>query len=226
MEIVLELLGVFAIMLGVKRGADALGVLGAGSLAMWSGILVATYLIRRRGASWRDLGLSWPKGAKSWASTLGWALVAIVSVFAAMALVVQPITTALGLETPASAADRFQGLMGHPGRLIAYLVVVVWLGAALGEELQMRGFVLNRLAELFGRGKVGWGAAVVTQAMIFGSLHVYQGLHGVIATAIVGAVLALVYLAAGRRLLPVVIGHGVINSVILIALYLHGGVIQ
>jgi membrane protease YdiL (CAAX protease family) len=225
-RIVAELVWVFAVMLGVKRGADALGVLGAGSLAMWCGVLVATFLMRRRGASWRDLGLSWPKGAKSWASTVGWALVAIVSVFAAMGLVIEPITTALGLETPASAADRFQVLMGHPGRLIAYLVVVVWLGAALGEELQMRGFVLNRLADLFGRGKAGWGAAVATQAVVFGSLHVYQGLHGVISMTVIGAVLALVYLGSGRRLLPVVIGHGVINTIILVALYLHGGVIQ
>lgn len=226
MRIVAELLGVFAVMLGVKHGADALGILGAGSLAMWCGVLVATFLIRRRGRSWRGLGLSWPQGARPWASTAGWALVAVVSVFAAMALVIQPITTALGLETPSSAADRFQPLMGHPGRLIAYLVVVVWLGAALGEELQMRGYVLNRLADLFGRGRAGWGAAVATQAVIFGSLHVYQGLHGVIATTVIGAVLALVYLGSGRRLLPVVIGHGVINTIILAALYLHGGIIE
>ncbi len=226
MRIVVELLLVFAVMLGVKWGADEVGLLGAGSLAMWCGVLVATFLIRRRGASWRGLGLSWPKGTKAWGATAGWALVAIASVFAAMALIIEPVTGALGLETPASAADRFQVLMGHPGRFFAYLIVVVWLGAALGEELQMRGFVLNRLADLFGRGKVGWSAALATHAVIFGALHAYQGLHGVIATGVIGAILALVYLASGRRLLPVVIGHGVINTIILTALYLSGGVVQ
>ncbi len=226
MKIVAELLLVFAVMLGVKWGADQVGVLGAGSIAMWCGVLVATWLMRRRAGTWRGLGLSWPAGARAWRSTLGWASVAVVSILAAMALVIEPVTSALGLETPAGAADRFQPLMGHPLRLAVYLVVVVWIGAALGEELQMRGFVLDRLAELFGRGKLGWGAAVATQAVIFGSLHAYQGLHGMIATAVIGAILAVIYLAAGRRLLPVVIGHGVMNTIILTALYLNGGVVN
>lgn len=226
MKIIVELLLVFAVMLGAKWGADELGMIGAGSLGMWCGVLVATWLMRRRSGSWRDLGLTWPQDARAWWSTLGWTLVAIVSVFAAIGLVIEPVTSALGLETPASAADRFQPLIGHPVRLAVYLVTVVWIGAALGEELQMRGFVLNRLADLFGRGKVGWGAAVLVQGVIFGSLHAYQGLHGVLATGVIGAVLALVYLASGRRLAPVVLGHGVINTIILLALYLNGGVVD
>lgn len=226
MQIVAELLSVFAVMLGVKWGADALGLIGAGSLAMWCGIAVATWLLRRRSESWGELGLVWPTGFKAWRSTLGWALLAIVSVGAALGLVVEPLTSALGLETPASAADRFQPLIGHPVRFAAYLVVVIWIGAALGEELQMRGFVLNRLADLFGHGKLGWGAAIVVHAAIFGALHAYQGLHGVIATGVIGAVFALVYLASGRRLAPVVLAHGVINTVILTALYLNGGVVD
>jgi len=40
-----------------------------------------------------------------------------------------------------------------------------------------------------------------------------------------GAVLALVYLASGRRLAPVVLAHGVINTIILTALYVDGGVV-
>lgn len=226
MPIVVELSLVFAIMLSVKWGADALGILGAGSLAMWCGILVSTWLLRRRSKSWRELGLAWPTGFKAWRSTLGWALLAVVSVGAAMGLVIEPVTAALGLETPASAADRFQPLIGHPIRFAVYLVVVIWIGAALGEELQMRGFVLNRLADLFGRGKLGWGLAITVHAVIFGALHAYQGLHGVIATGVIGAVLALVYLASGRRLAPVVLAHGVINTIILTALYVNGGVVS
>jgi len=159
-RIALELLSVFAVMLCVTWGADRLGVLGAGSVAMWCGVLVATWLMHRRGGTWRDLGLTWPADFQAWRSTLGWSLVAIGSIFAAMALVIEPVTTAPGLETPAGAADRFQPLLGHPLRLAAYLVAVVWIGAALGEELQMRGFVFDRLAELFGRGRLGWGGVV------------------------------------------------------------------
>ena len=226
MQIVAELVLVFAVMLSVKWGADALGMIGAGSLAMWCGIAVATWLLRRRSTSWRALGLTWPRGFKAWWSTLGWALAAVISVFAAMALVIEPVTTALGLETPASAADRFQPLIGHPGRFAVYLVVVLWIGAALGEELQMRGFVLNRLADLFGRGKLGWGAAIAVQSAIFGALHAYQGLHGVLATGVISVILCAVYVASGRRLAPVILAHGVIDTIILTALYVNGGVVS
>ncbi len=226
MQIVAELVLVFAVMLSVKWGADAFGMIGAGSLAMWCAIVVATWLLRRRSASWRGLGLAWPRGFKAWRSTVGWALLAIVSVAAAMGLVIEPVTSALGLETPASAADRFQPLIGHPGRFAVYLVVVIWIGAALGEELQMRGFVLNRLADLFGRRKLGWGAAIALQSVIFGCLHAYQGLHGIIATGVISVILSLVYLASGRRLAPVVLAHGMLDTIILTALYLNGGVVS
>ena len=46
---------------------------------------------------------------------------------------------------------------------------MVWFGAALGEELLMRGFVLNRLADLFGHGTLDWALAKVVHAIIFGS---------------------------------------------------------
>lgn len=221
-ETVLVMLAV----LGVKQVADALDIVGAGSVAMWFGVSIATLLLRRRNANWRALGLSWPVACKAWFSTLAWALVAVVSILAAMALIIEPVTTALDLHTPASAADRFHFLIGHPWRFFGYLIVVIWIGAALGEELLMRGFVLNRLADLFGGRVAGWAVAVVVNAAIFGSLHIYQGWHGVIATGTIGAVLSLVYLACGRRLLPVVIGHGVMNTVILSAFYLNDGVVN
>ena len=226
MKTVFELGSVFALLLGVKWLADACGLPGAGSLTMWCGIALATCFMRRRGSRWQDFGLAWPDRARAWLSTLGWALLAVVTILLAMGLIIEPLTTALGLHTPASAADRFMPLMGHPGRLLAYLLVVVWFGAALGEELLMRGYVLNRLADLFGRGKPGWSAAVVVQALTFGALHAYQGLHGIIATGVIGFVFALVYLACGRRLLPLVIAHGTINTAILVVLYLNNGVIE
>ena len=59
--------------------------------------------------------------------------------------------------------------------------IAMWCGLAhgLGEELLMRGFVLNRLADVFGRSRMGWSVAVLIHAMFFGLLHVYQGVPGV-----------------------------------------------
>ena len=54
----------------------------------------------------------------------------------------------------------------------------------------MRGFVLNRLADMFGRGKAGWAVAMLVHAAIFGFLHAYQGLPGIIGTGVVALIFA------------------------------------
>jgi len=224
-RILAEIAALFALMLSVKWVADSVALPGAGSIAMWCGIMLATGLMKGRGASWRELGLIVPGGRKEWLATFGLALLTVISVFVVMAFVIAPITAHFGLETPPDAADRFRFFLGKPVLFFAYLVAVVWFGAALGEELVMRGFVLNRLAEFFGLGKSGWSAAVLIHAAIFGALHAYQGVQGVITTGVVGMIIAVVYLLGKRRLMPVILGHGIIDTISLTAFYLSGGVI-
>jgi len=43
---------------------------------------------------------------------------------------------------------------------------------------------------------------------------------------LVFAVLCLAYVASGRRLAPVILVHGVLDTVILTALYVNGGVVS
>ncbi len=87
----------------------------------------------------------------------------------------------------------------------------------------MRGFVLNRLADLFGQSRLAWILATMVHAVIFGLLHIYQGMPGVVGTAAVAFIFAGIYLVAKRRLLPVIIGHGIVNTVSLTAYYLSDG---
>jgi len=114
-------------------------------------------------------------------------------------------------------------LLGRPWLFFAYLVGVVWIGAALGEELLMRGFVLNRLADLFGHSRIGWALAVIVHAIFFGLLHVYQGVPGIVGSGVAALIFASIYLLGKRRLLPVIIGHGIINTISLTAYYLSDG---
>ena len=169
LKILAEITVVLAVMLGVKDLADSAAVPGAGSIAMWCGILVATAFMTRRGASWRGLGLVLPRGGREWMVTLGLALLAVVSVILFMVFVLDLVASYFGWATPPDAPDRFAFLLGKPYVFLMYLIVVVWFGAALGEELLMRGFVLNRLADLFGHGTLGWAVAMVVHAITFGS---------------------------------------------------------
>ena len=79
----------------------------------------------------------------------------------------------------------------------------------------MRGFVLNRLADLFGQSRIGWTLAILIQAIIFGLLHLYQGVPGMVGTGVVALIFAAIYLIGKRRLLPVILGHGIINTILI-----------
>ncbi len=222
-RILAELAVVFAIMLSVKYFADRAGVIGAGGIAIWCAIIAATVLMKRGGIAWADFGLVLPHGRGEWLRTIGVALLAVVGVALLMALALGPIVEALGLEMSDDASERFEFFLGRPLVFAAYLVVVVWFGAALGEELLMRGFLMNRLADFFGRGVVGWATALILHAVIFGSMHAYQGPAGIFATGMVAMIFGTVYLTTKRRLFPLVIAHGIINTISLTGFYLTDG---
>ena len=56
-------------------------------------------------------------------------------------------------------------------------------------------------------------------AVIFGLLHSYQGMPGMMGTGAVAFIFAGVYLIGKRRLLPVIIGHGTVNTISQTAFY-------
>ncbi|MCB9956172.1 MAG: CPBP family intramembrane metalloprotease [Caulobacterales bacterium] len=225
LAIIAETLVVFLAMLGFTWITKSADLIGAGSIAIWGAIILATILMKRRGVKWSDYGLSLPKGTKQWIGTIALSVAVIVTVFASMFFVIEPLNAFFGLEEAPTASDPFKFFLGKPLVFLAFIVVVVWGGAALGEELFLRGYLLNRLGDLFGRTALGWTAALIIHAIIFGSMHVYQGLAGMIGTGIIGFIIGFYYLLGGRRLFPVIIAHGVINTVGLTAYYLSDGAI-
>ncbi len=95
----------------------------------------------------------------------------------------------------------------------------MWIAAALPEELAFRGYVLNRLGDLLGRGRIAIAAAVVVASAAFGLAHLSEGLAGILDGVIAGALFAGLYLAAGRNLwLPIVV-HGAVDTLGVILLY-------
>jgi len=222
-QILVQLVLVFAVMLSVKWMADQLEFIGAGSIAIWCAIITATLFMKRDGLTWRGFGLSLPKGRGQWLRQIGWGLLAMVAVFLLMGLVLAPLFGALGFETPADANDRFTFFLGKPVQFIGFLIVVIWFGAALGEEMLMRGFVLNHLATFLGESKIAWTAALIIHATIFGVMHAYQGVPGMIGTGLIGFVLGVFYLVGKRKLFPVVLAHGLINTSGLLGFYFTDG---
>lgn len=211
-------------------GALALTGIGGSNLLRLSGsqtfVMVATVVqvlimvgtvrfigMRRRGMSWRDLGLIAP--------TRSWVWVSLV-----IAVLCIPLISGV--------TAGFQLLLGHPisspqARLIAPegftwagavgMVLLAGLAAPFAEEIFFRGL-------LYGLLRRYWGvvASVTVSALLFGAVHgILDVLPG---TAVMGAVLAIAYERSGTLWVPVTI-HAMYNSLSLILLFaaLHAGLV-
>ena len=177
-------------------------------------LAVAHLAARRLGRRWADYGFRPPD---SRVRTVIRGVLTVGAILLASALVIGPLRALL--ELPAADLSTLDPIRGDPWAF-AGLLAAAWITAALGEELLFRGFLLNEMADLLGSGGTGWAASALLTSAIFGAGHFYQGPGGVLATGVIGLVLAGAYLAAGRNLWVPVLGHGLLDTLSLTAIYL------
>ncbi|MEO1642244.1 MAG: type II CAAX endopeptidase family protein [Pseudomonadota bacterium] len=187
----------------------------SGQVYMLFSVLTATWFLRRDGETWRDLGLRWADSRGGVLKGAGM-VVAIFALSIAMNAIVQfLLLPALGLPVQRTLPDV--------STLTLYLIMIgiIWTTNAFGEEMVFRGFLMSRFSTLLGGTRFAWVIAAFVQAVIFGLGHAYQGLAGVIITGFVGLVFGLSYLLSKRNLWPVIIAHGLINTIGMTVLYLQ-----
>jgi membrane protease YdiL (CAAX protease family) len=78
--------------------------------------------------------------------------------------------------------------------------------AGFGEEIAYRGYAMTTMIVITGSTSVG----LILTSLIFGVLHSYQGLIGVIRTGILGLLMGAVFLQTGS-LWPPIIAHTLID---------------
>jgi membrane protease YdiL (CAAX protease family) len=81
--------------------------------------------------------------------------------------------------------------------------------------------LITRLSALFGAQRVAKMAAVVIQAALFGLAHAFQGPTGMLTALVIGLVFGLAYVR-GHSLWPIIIAHGLIDTLGLIGLFFVG----
>jgi membrane protease YdiL (CAAX protease family) len=213
----LGLASVLGTFVAVRTAAAAAGLPKPGQFAIVGAALLAAWLLARAGVSWSEVGFarpaSWPRTALAAVALYGAATAAIV-------LVVYPLARTLGL--PPMRVDSFDGLRGNLPLLLAVLAMV-WTTVAFGEEFVFRGFVQKGLAGALGGGTLPPLAvaalAIVLQALAFGVLHAYLGSTGVLNATVVALVFGIGLHFTGGSLWALVIAHGMIDTVAMVALY-------
>lgn len=207
--LVLFLAGIFypEILEGINpetgEGAELLNMVGY-SVAVVLMLVLVHFLLKFRGLSWKNIGLTRPG---NWLKTIGWGLAVTVAAMA-MGYAVGLVMESLGHEQDLTTFNFIEG------NFLAYLfmaTIISWFAAALGEEVIFRGVVMGNLAEAFGGEKAAWMLAALLQAFIFGAFHLYQDLAGGVAAGMIAVVFGLAYYWL-KNLWPVIIAHGLIDT--------------
>ena len=171
--------------------------------------------LRLLGLRWRDVGLrkaEWPLP-----KILLVGFVVGVAMEALELFATQPILTKILGRGP--DLEQLRPLIGN-WKLLILGIVLSWTLAAFAEEAVYRGYLTNRVAEIFGSSKNAWIVAAILVTLLFGLAHFPQGPTGVIENIIDGAILAAVYFATGRNLWAPIIAHGIQDTVDVLLIYL------
>ena len=123
------------------------------------------------------------------------------------------------------APDQSSAVSQLPDNVWLFLLdvtILTWVFIAFGEELIFRGMMLSRLETLFGlQGRANIVAASLAQGVLFGAGHASQGVTGMIITGAIGTVLAVYFMTRGQRsLVPLVLSHGIVDTMVLSASWL------
>ncbi|MFQ5853372.1 MAG: CPBP family intramembrane glutamic endopeptidase [Candidatus Binatia bacterium] len=161
------------------------------------------YLIWRSGEPWRRFGFTHPR----------WFLDTsiIIGVLFANYMV------AFGVSLLSFGPGHFTNDLGEPGtapETTHFIVEEVFFfidtgGGAFYEELFMRGYLIPRFEQLLGST---WASLLLTSIM-FGGLHLDQGMGSVLNTVLAGLVYGGTF-CLFRRLWPIVAAHAVYNLTI------------
>jgi len=218
-----ELLAIAAtsISLWIVFGYGLYPLLGFPSTAPMPGRTVVVVLViwgfmRRRGESWAAFGLSRPR--EIWVTLLLAMGFLVVKLF-----VVQPVADFVArlVELPKADHSFFYHIHGNIEALLVWLGLA-WVVGGFGEEFIFLGFLMKRVADVLRGGVVGWGVALLAQAVIFGALHFYLGPAGVVSATLSAVFFGLFFLIAGRSLWPVMFVHAMWDSLAFVLIYFNG----
>jgi hypothetical protein len=150
-------------------------------------------------------------GTASWSSDVG---TGVLVFFGGMALLAA-VGVALRPFHLTHLRDAVLSLGPHTGLELA-LWIMVSASAGICEEFLFRGYLLRQIMDWSGSSAV----AIVVSAVIFGSMHLYEGTASAIQIAALGAFFAVVAVRRGGLRAPM-IAHFLQDAVAGLFLFLH-----
>lgn len=177
------------------------------------GVLAAWAVLRWRGETWAQLGLRRPA---NWLAAIATGVALYLANMALSAWVVPALAAAIA---PVPQASFVLGqVRGSLGGFLTWLAIG-WIVGGFIEELLFRGFLLQRVADLLGGSIAAQAGGVAAQAVLFGALHLYGGGFAFLHATVFALANGVFFLIGGRNLWPVIVVHGIWNTVGIWALF-------
>ena len=177
------------------------------------GVGICLFLLWNRNWKWSDFGF----GQKLNWRTVKNALLLTVLIVIGINICIEPFLELYFGRINLSSLDDIRGnFVGY-----AFIMVVVWVFAAFGEELLFRGYYMKRLAELIGDTDKAWLMAAVLISVYFGVSHNYQGTSGMIAVGLVGFCQAIIFYKNRQNLMLGVLVHGFYDTIGVTLIYFN-----
>ena len=189
---------------GIKK------VPGIGILVSAAGI-IAAFLLKQN--SFAGIGF---RAQENWLATIGWSLLLGVGISILSGILLDPLAEKItGIPHDLSLVDGVRGDI----KALVQMLLLVWLTVAFLEEILFRGFLMTEISKFLGTGALAMTLNILVTSIIFGLAHWYQDKSGVISTAVIGAVISIIFVLSGLNLWLVILIHGFIDTASLYFIY-------
>lgn len=189
-----------------------IGFIGNGLFWSCTTLAVATWRMKVRAVTWRDLGLIKPKNFGKTAGISAIILAAVLISLIAFNILKDQLPFSLASDTSSEdAVSKFGNLKGN--WVLFFSIIPMVLLESMLEELLDRGFLINWFERLFSTTSFATVIAVVLQAAIFGFRHSNDFSERSITVGIIGLIMGIAYVKFGRNLWPLIIAHCVLNTI-------------
>ncbi len=181
----------------------------------FSTLIIATWRMKVRNISWKDLGLRKPKNIKKTLLVSVGILIATVLSIVLFNIIKDSLPFLTEPETSGvNSSSKFGELKGN--WLLFITIMPMVLVESFLEELLDRGFLMNWIEKLFSSTSFATVIAVVLQAAIFGFRHSNDLSERSITVGLIGLVMGIAYVKFGRNLWPLIIAHCLLNTMSMI----------
>jgi len=172
-------------------------------------ILITLWAIRW---DWKYFGINRP----NWSKTIIKAFLFSICLFLLSDFLITPVLEIYFGKIDLSEVSQIEGNLEN---YVLYLILG-WIIGGFCEEFIYRGYVLKRLAIIFGNNNKTWFLSAIIASIGFGFAHYYQGTSGIITTGIIGFMLGLIFIYNKNNLMLLILIHGIYDMIAITLIYL------